>query len=187
MSADISTVEPSRATAGDRWLWERQDLSDYPASVWTLTYALVNAAKQITLTATANGNYHRIDVTAATTAAYPAGRYAWAAFVTSGTDRRQIGKGEIEIRPNLATLTSGGDTRAFARQMLDAIEAQMLGRATAQQSDMVSMQIAGRGLQRTPETLIKLRDHFKAEAKAESIRDRLDSGMSGAPRLLVRM
>jgi hypothetical protein len=71
--------------------------------------------------------------------------------------------------------------------MIDAIEAQMLGRATAQQSDMVSMQIAGRGLQRTPETLIKLRDSFKAEAKAESIRDRLDSGMSGAPRLLVRM
>ncbi len=187
MSADIPTWEPQRISAGDRWLWERQDLSDYPAGTWTLTYALSKTDKLITLTATASGTYHRIDVTAATTAAYPSGRYSWAAYVTSGSDRREIGRGEIEVRPNLATQTNGLDTRGFAQRMVEAIEAELLGKASAHQLDLVSMTINARNLQRSPETLIKLRDYFKAEAKAESIRDRLDSGMSGAPRLLVRM
>lgn len=187
MSADLATWEPSRISAGDRWLWERQDLSDYPATEWTLTYSLVNTGLRIALTATANGSYHRIDVAAATTAAYPAGRYTWAAYVTSGTDRRQVGTGEIEIRPNLAGMTSGGDTRSFARQMLDAIEAQMLGRATQFQSDMVSMQIAARGLQRDTGALQKLHDTFKAAVASELAADRMESGKQGARRFLVRM
>lgn len=185
--SDIATWEPTRITAGDRWLWERQDLSDYPAGTWTLTYSLVNASKQITLTAAASGSYHRIDVAAATTATYPPGRYAWAAYATSGSDRRQIGSGEIEVRPDLATATSGHDGRSFARTMLDAIEAQILGRATQQQSDMVAMQIAGRSMQRDPAALIKLRDRFKADLASETVAARLASGLGGARRLLVRM
>lgn len=187
MSSTVPTWEPRLLTAGDRWLWERQDLADYPAGTWTLSYSLAKADRQITLTATASGGAHRIDVSAATTAAYPAGRYSWAAYVTYGSDRRQIASGEIEIRPNLATATSGIDGRSFARQMLEAIESAMLGRASANQLDMVNMQIASRGLQRDTAALPKLRDAFKAEVKSESIADRLAAGMDGAPRLLVRM
>lgn len=183
----LPTWEPTRISAGDRWLWERQDISDYPAGTWTLSYALSKSDKLITLTATASGSYHRIDVSAATTAAYPAGRYTWAAYVTSGSDRRQIGSGEIEVRPNLAAQTNGADSRSFARTMLYAIEAQILGRATAQQSDMVSMQIAGRGLQRDPAALAKLRATFKAEVNSEKAADRLNQAMGGGPRLLARI
>jgi len=187
MSSTVPTWEPRLLTAGDRWLWERQDLADYPAGTWTLSYSLAKADRQITLTATASGGAHRIDVSAATTAAYPAGRYSWAAYVAYGSDRRQVASGEIEIRPNLATATSGIDGRSFARQMLDAVEAQILGRATQSQSDMVAYQIAGRNLQRDPAALVKLRDAFKAEVRSESISDRLASGMDGGPRLLARI
>jgi hypothetical protein len=83
--------------------------------------------------------------------------------------------------------TGGYDTRTFAAQMLDAIEAEILGKASAHQLDLVAMTIASRQLQRTPEMLIKLRDQFKREVRVEQIAARLESGMTGARRLLVRM
>lgn len=184
-SDDFATSEPARIAAGDRWRWERRDLSDYPASTWTLTYALVSSTVRVQITAAANGNWHQVDVAAATTAGYTAGTYRWQAYVTSGTDRRMVGQGDIEILPNFATQSSGYDGRSHARTVLDAIEAVIEGRAT---KDQESYSIGGRSLQRTPiAELLRLRDVYRAEVKAEKVADRLANGMGGARRLLVRL
>ena len=138
--SSVPTWEPTRLTAGDRWLWERQDLTrDYPASgSWVLSYALVSPDRQITLTASANGDYHRIDVAASTTADYPAGTYSWQAYVTNDTDRRTINTGTVEIKPDLAAAIHGKDTRSFARQRLAILEKALLARDPAIASYAVS-------------------------------------------------
>lgn len=182
---DIATVEPTELVAGDRWLWERQDLDDYPASTWTLSYALVKDGTRIQITGAASGAYHRIDVAASTTAGYTAGSYRWQAYVTSGSDRRLVGQGELELLPDFATQSSGYDGRSHARIVLDAIEAVIEGRATKDQEEY---SIGGRSLKRTPiGDLLKLRDRYRAEAHSEGVADRLASGIGGARRLMVRL
>ena len=42
MAASIPTTEPTSLRAGNTWQWRREDLSDYPASTWTLTYHFRN-------------------------------------------------------------------------------------------------------------------------------------------------
>jgi hypothetical protein len=80
--ADIPTIEPSSANAGDTWRWTRT-LADYPASAgWALSYTLINAAAKITINATASGDDHAVTVAAATTGGYAAGTYDWRARVT---------------------------------------------------------------------------------------------------------
>lgn len=185
MSSTVPTWEPRLLTAGDRWLWERQDLADYPAGTWVLSYSLAKADRLITLTATASGINHLIDVAAATTAAYPAGTYRWQAHVTSGSDRRTIGQGQIVVGANFATEPSGIDDRTHARRVFESIEAVIEGRAS---KDQEAYTIAGRSLQRTPiADLLKLRDRYKAMVESENVADRLNSGLGGARRLLVRM
>lgn len=180
----LPTWEPTRISAGDRWLWERQDISDYPAGTWTLSYALSKSDKLITLTAAANGSYHRVDVPAATTATYPAGRYTWAAYVTSGSDRRQIGSGEIEVRPNLAAATSGADSRSFAQQRVEQCEAAMRARDPA----VASYSINGRQIffQELKQVLEEL-NYWRTEVAKERRQADLDSGRPLGGRLLARV
>jgi len=45
----IPTNEPSTIIAGDTWQWSRRDLSDYPASSWTLEYYLLKADNKLRL------------------------------------------------------------------------------------------------------------------------------------------
>lgn len=181
---DIATREPEQLVIGDRWLWERQDLADYPASTWTLSYALVNAAGKVTITAAANGTFHRVDVAAAVTALYGHGTYRWQAYVTSGSDRRMVGSGTVLVKPNFAG-ASALDARGHARRVLDAIEAVIEGRAT---KDQMGLSINNRSLQRTPiADLLLLRDRYKAMATAEEVGDKLASGLGGARRLMVRL
>ena len=78
MTAPIPTTEPTELRAGDTWKWTRS-LSDYPASIWTLTYVLVQAAVQKSITASASGDDFSVSVAKATTAAYAEGLWSWVA------------------------------------------------------------------------------------------------------------
>lgn len=184
MAATIPVIEPARVTAGDRWQWDREDLSDYPAGTWTLTYALVKGDKLITLTATANGTYHRIDVAAATTADYPAGNYRWAAYATNGTDRQSVGQGEIEIRPNLAAQTQGYDARSFAQQRVDQLESAIASRDLM----MAAYSVGGRSVQyRDWQQVQEALNYWRGRVVAERAKENIASGRQGARRLAVRL
>ena len=182
MPAAIPNNEPVSLTAGDRWQWTRT-LSDYPAPTWVLAYTLINAAGKISIAAAASGSDHAVDITAATTAAYTAGMYDWIATVTSGSDRRTIDNGRLEVKPNLAALSTY-DARSFPRRMLEALEAVIQGRATLDQEEM---SIEGRSLKRTPfEQLVIQHGRFKALVAAEESAERLRNGLAAGNRLLVR-
>lgn len=166
MARTVPTTEPAALRAGDTWQWRREDLDDYPASDWTLTYYFRNAASYFDVTAAADGDMFAVDVAATTTADRAAGWYDWTAMVSDGTDRFEVGRGRIEILANVAA-AEAHDGRSFARRMLDAIEASLESRASSDQLDMVTAQLESRSLTRDKAGLMTLRDRFKAEVATE--------------------
>lgn len=183
----IPQTEPDFITAGDFIQWQR-NLGEYPASVWTLSYALINATDKITLTATNDSDAHLIEIDSATSAAYTPGIYSWQSYVTNGADRRTIGTGQIEIKADFAN-ASTLDTRSQARRTLDAIEAVIENRASQDQQEYTIGSGAGsRSLKRTPMAdLLVLRDKYKAIVLAEEKAEKLAKGMGGNNRILVRL
>lgn len=172
MTATTPTKEPDVFTAGDTVKWTKS-FSDYlPADSWVLTYALVIASTRIILTATDNGDgSHLITVSAADSAGYAAGIYHWQAYATKGTERYQVGKGRLEIKPDFASQSTGYDNTSHVKNVLDALEATILGKAS---KDQMSYTINGTTVARmTPEEIIKWQNHYKIlykqELQAESI------------------
>ena len=165
MAYTIPSIEPVSARAGDTWTWTKT-LSDFPATTWTLTYTLFNSAGKISITADADGSDYSVDVAPATTANYTEGRYSWVARVTDGTDMHQVGAGQIDILQDLSKVATY-DNRTFNRKMLDALDALMLGQATAEQIHVISVSHNARTLQKDPEKLMKLRQQFAAAVRAE--------------------
>lgn len=175
---------PREITAGNSISWEFA-LSDYPASSWTLTYSLLNANDQITITGTSSGDSHLVELPAATTAAYNPGVYKWQAYVTNGSERYPVGTGTIEILANFATATELGlDTRTHARKVLDSLEALIEGKAS---KDQLSYSIAGRSISRlSPGELIEWRDYYKREVAKEIRLEKRKRGKRTGSRILTR-
>ena len=173
MATVIPTGEPLSLRIGNTWQWYR-DLSDYPASAWTLTYSLRNAASKISFSASADGDRHLVSVAAATTAAYAAGIYSWIATVTDSTDRYEVGNGTITVAPNLA-LDAVYDDRSHAKTVLDAIESVLEGRAS---TDAQTITHGNRTPAKTPVAeLLQLRSYYRREYEAELAAEKLAAGL----------
>ena len=136
MAASIPTTEPSSLRAGDTWQWRREDLADYPASAWTLVYYFRNASAHFDITASADGDAYAVTVAKASSGKAP-GWYDWIAVVSSATERHEVDRGRLEILPDYAT-AAVLDGRSTARRILEAIDALILGRASADQVDTVA-------------------------------------------------
>ena len=186
MSADIPTTEPTSLRAGDTWAWRREDLSDYPASGWTLVYYFRNATTYFDVTAAADGDAYAVSVAKASTGKTP-GWYDWIAVVTNtgDTERYEVDRGRIEILANYSA-AAALDGRSWARKMLDYIEAALLSRATSDQLDLVNATLDSRSIQRDKAGLITLRSQFKAEVAREEHGAAIANGLGGKNRLLVR-
>lgn len=107
-------------------------LDDYPASTWDLSVVFVSPSDKQTINATASGDDHVIAVTPAGSGAFTAGRYDWQAYVTDGTDRHVVDCGTVTVIEDFADVASY-DGRSQLRQIVDAIDAYLLGNATSQQ------------------------------------------------------
>jgi hypothetical protein len=184
---DIPNNEPTELRAGDTWQWTRDDLAtDYPATTWTLTYRFKNAAGGFQIVATASGDAFSVTAAAATTVAYTAGEYAWAAQVVNGTTKHTIDSGTLKVLPDLfaSSASTGSDQRTHARIVLDAIKAVIEGRASKDQEEY---SIAGRSLKRTPITdLLKMRQLYEAEVRSEQATENLRNGLQGSRVVQVR-
>ena len=180
--ADIPTLEPTTANAGDTWRWTRT-LADYPASAgWALSYTLINGTTKITINASASGDAHAVTVSAATTAGYTAGTYDWRARVTKAGEVYTVGEGRLTVRNAYAGSTF--DARSHARKTLEAIEAVIEGRAS---SSTLEYSIAGRSLKHIPAAdLLALRDRYRAEVKREDAAAAVAAGLPDQRRVYVR-
>lgn len=179
MAITPPNTEPTSLRAGDTWAWRREDLADYPASVWTLTYYFRNASSKFSIVAAADDDNFAVSVAKAATAAFDAGSYDWEAIVSTVDDAYRIDFGRLTVSPDL-TADAVYDGRSFARTMLEAIESALLNKATGSQLDMVQAALADRSMQYDTAALMKLRAQFKAEVNRE------DAGDSGNTRILVK-
>ena len=183
MAAPIPTTEPDTLIAGDTAKWLKT-LDDYrPTDGWSLSYILLNATGKITITSSASGTDHMVNVSASTTVSWPAGSYAWSAKVTHANgEAYTVASGTITVSPSFAANTL--DTRSHARKTLANIEAYLENPNNLTSS---MYEIAGRRLERfsIPE-LLKLRDRYKYEVAREEIAERVARGLPDKRRVMVR-
>jgi len=191
MAYQPPTIEPTTLHCGDRWQWTK-DLGDYPASDgWTLTYYLHStdlngAARHITITATASGEDHAIDVPAATTANYVQGTYYWRSFVFSGTSRYQVEAGSIKVEPNFATLTQSYDGRSDARIILDAHITAYKNRASRPEQSY-SLSAAGQSFSyKSDDMMIAAIQFWKSEVAREEAAANAARGINTGKDIFVR-
>lgn len=186
MTNTINNTEPNEIVAGDYVQWTKQN-GGYPASQgWTLSYVLLNSAAKITITTTASGDDFAINIPSATSAAYGAGSYQWQSYVTDGAgNRHTFGYGQMTINANFAANTTL-DTRSSAKQTLDALDAEILSRATGGMTEEYT--IGNRSLKKSSlPDLIVLRDKYNAIYVSEQNAERIKNGGVGKNRIFVRM
>lgn len=161
--------------------------ADYPASDgWVLTYKLIprTAGTVYAITSTADGDDHRLQASAATTAAWTAGTYSWSCYATLATESYTLANGVTQILPNPRVVNTL-DTRSAAAVALDNVVATLQGRAT---SAVLEYEIAGRRLKyMTPAELIKLKSHLEREVAGEQAAARLAAGITGARKIQFRV
>ena len=179
MAATIPTTEPDSLRAGDTWQWRRDDLSDYPASTWSLVYHFRNADQYFDVNAGADADAFLISVPAATTATRTPGRYTWYAMVTDGTDRFNVDEGSVELLADVSA-AAAYDGRNWSRRMLDYVEAALESRASADQLDLINATLADEGYTRDREGLIRLRSALEIEVK------RTEKGVGALRRIVTR-
>lgn len=187
MSSSIPTTEPKIFTAGDT-LSFRKILSDYrPADGWALSYVLVSASAQISVSGSDNGDgSHLISVDAATTGSWAAGDYRWQAYVTKGSDRHTVGRGSITVRANFSAETSGHDGRSEWQQILDSLESGYKDMAAGVVT-VVRVGLNGRETQyRSLEELIAAINHAQQIVAQELAAERMNNGEDLGGRIHVR-
>jgi len=185
MTLETPYAPPIIATAGDTLSW-RKSFPDYPASAWTLTYILINAAAKYTVTATADGDEHVVSAAAATTAAWLPGVYTLVGAVSDGTDRHTVSSSAITISPDLAAQASGYDARSTARKAMDDLRA-ALAQWIATQGHITTYTIDG--VSQTFASAADLRARItwlEKEVAREDAAAKMASGLGTSRRVLVR-
>jgi hypothetical protein len=160
------TKEPESLRVGDTWTWRRDDLSDYPASTWTLTYYFRNASAHFDVIATADGDAFAVTVAKATTAARTAGIYGWLATVSDGTSRFEVDGGQVTLLPDYG-LAAALDDRSFAAKLLAAVEAELTSQGSSGQLGLVTAALDNRSLTRDHRGLITLRSQLVSDVQRE--------------------
>lgn len=164
---------PAELIAGDTWRWTRS-LGDYPATTWTATVYFENKDETFNAVGSASGSDFSFSIAAATSAGYKPGRYQWRLRVTDGSVTLTIESGWLNVLANPAS-TGKRDVRSWARRTLEAVEATLERKATA---DQLSMEIDGRHISRIPLAELK---KFREELRSE-IRDEDQASKSGRGR-----
>ena len=116
---------PAVLQIGDTWGWSAS-FPGYPASKWTLKYAIQCVGRPIKITAGSSGAEHIVSVPALATEGFPPGRYRWSAYAEKESegllDRRTIATGFVTLRPALYAADASTDNRSTAAVMLANIE-----------------------------------------------------------------
>lgn len=185
MTATIPLNEPASFTAGDTVKW-RISVPDYlPADGWAMTYAFVQSAHQRTATGSNNGDgTHLITISAANSALFNTGIYFYQAYVTLSGERFKVREGRLEVKPNFATASSGVDARTHVKQVLDALEATIAGKAS---KDQLSYTIGGNTVAKlAPGDLIKWYNHYQKLYSNELAAERVNKGEAQGNIIKVR-
>lgn len=119
--------EPLTLAAGDTLAFSRQ-LPDYPATDgWSMLYTISgNNAPPLQFQSVASGSAHSLSVPAGTTAQLLPGDYVLTGYAIKGDERYQVYYGALTVTENTVTEQV---QKTFAQQMVEKLEAVMLGAA----------------------------------------------------------
>lgn len=167
-----------------------ETLTGYPASAgWTLRLVLNPRAggSVRTINSVADGDAHRLQATAATTATWATGEYARQAWVLNGAGEQYPVTdlfGRTQVRPGLGA-AAGTDMRTEAEQALAAIQATLRGKAD---SAVQSYQINGRQLSSySLAELLMLEQRYIRAVEEERTGAKIAAGLGGRKGFYVRM
>lgn len=177
-----------RVTAG-RTLNFTTSVADYPASDgWTLNYAIVPRSGSGTYTLagaadSADPTLHRVQASAATTAAWAAGTYSWASWVEKAGEKYEVDSGTLQILPNPSSATTL-DLRTVAQKALDDAKAAL----AAWTPTTRRYQIGGRMMEfHTAADILPVVDYWKTEVAREEAASRKAKGLPDKRRVFLRL
>jgi len=181
--------EPLSFHAGATVKWKRTDLSDFPASTWTLYYTFNKDGTRIQVTSSQDGTTanHSVSLTPATTAAYTVGVYHWTVEARDGTDVYIVDSGICEILTDFAEQSSGYDDRSISKKMVDAYEALFAKQITNLDLEQLSYSIAGRSISKLGAD--QLREEYfrwKRRYMQELDEERINNGLGTRKKILTR-
>ena len=179
---------PSQLRAGDTFS-QLVAQPDYPASAgWELKLRLTPRdalAAAVELSASAEGSDHRLQASAAATAAWPTGDCAAAMWVEKAGAVHTVASAQLRILPNLRSAPAGTDTRSPARQALAAAEAALV--AYGAHAYLQGIVIGERQKRfHTPGEFMAFVSQLRQQVAREDRAERLEQGLSPRNRLLVR-
>lgn len=176
------TQVPDDLVAGDTWEWVRE-LTEYPAPTWDAAWYFENADSSFDVSAVDSGAQHSATVPSATSATLKPGRYRWRLLVTSGSTRKSVEQGWVEVLRNPAA-AGNFDHRTVARRTLEVIEAYLVDPTNLAAANVT---LGGRSLSRWNRAdLLVERDKWKAEARAEEAAEMVGAGLGNPRRLYAR-
>lgn len=183
MAIQNTNIEPESFTLGETVRWTKH-LADYPPQDgWGLFYVFRNFSSHFNVTAIPEKDHYLIQITPETIADPSYGTYWWQATTFKGDEWHVTGSGTMIINPHLS-LTDSYDGRSHVGQVLDALEATILGKANR---DQMGYSISGRSISRlSPAELLKWRDLYKAEYSRELQAARVKAGFASGSTIKIR-
>jgi hypothetical protein len=159
----------------------------YPASSgWVLKYRLVprTAGAAISITCIADGELHRAQVAATTTAGWTAGTYSWASWVELGTEKYSVATGSITLVADPRTASAPFDLRTEAEVALDQARAAF----AAWTPTTKKYTIGGRSMEfNSTADIIPIVQFWEREVAKEQRANDLAKGLADRRRTYVRM
>lgn len=162
----------------------------YPASEgWVLKYRLVPltaGGAAIDITATAEGDDHRVALAAATTAAWAPDTYSWVRWVDKAGEVYTLEKGQLVVRADPRTLPAGYDSRSLAHKALDDAKAAYATFASSKGA-LRRYRIGQREMEfHTAAEILKQIAYWEAEVAREERAARLAKGLRPKNRIVTR-
>lgn len=165
MAAPVPSTEPSTITAGDTIAWTKT-LSDYPSTVWTLSYAFraEDGSALLNITATpAAADTFAATIPAASSNTMKPGPWAWRAAVSAAGERHTVAAGLVTVAPNFSNVNFTADLRTPAKLAYDNALAAWQGVKLGQ-----TVTLNGRTYtQHNLDTLIRYVDRCRADYQRE--------------------
>lgn len=160
---------------------------DYPASSgWSLVYKLLprTSGTGITISSSASGDDHLVQVAPATTAVWTAGTYSWVCYATKSGERHTLQQGTCEIRPDPGVVSTL-DNRTPARKALDAVDTALASYGAKAYTQEI--EIAGRRQRFASATdFLAFRARLQAEVRQEEAAVDIAAGRRPRNQILAR-
>lgn len=177
---------PTRLVAGETFNY-RAVVPDYPAGDgWGLTlYFNPRAGGDIvSVTSTADGDNHLLQVAATVTADWAAGSYGWELWASLVGERYRIDAGLLEVSQGLVSATAGLDTRTQAERALDDANAALAAWTPTTRRYRIGdreMEYNGRA------EILEIIAHWEAIVRRERNAARIAAGLKSDRKIYGRM